>query len=46
VLPVTHRGDILAIRSCGAYGSVMSSTYNMRTPAYPVFSDELPNTTD
>jgi len=41
VLPVTKRGDIIAIRSCGAYGSVMSSRYNMRDPAYPVFSDKI-----
>jgi len=39
VLAVTHRGDLIAIRSAGAYGSVMSSGYNMRTPAYAVFSD-------
>jgi len=40
-LPTTVRGDIIAIRSTGAYGSVMSSGYNMRTPAFPVFSDDL-----
>jgi len=39
VLPETNRGDLIAIRSAGAYGSVMSSGYNMRTPAYAVFSD-------
>ena len=39
VLPETRRGDLIAIRSAGAYGSVMSSGYNMRTPAYAVFSD-------
>lgn len=39
VLPQTRRGDLIAIRSAGAYGSVMSSGYNMRTPAYAVFSD-------
>lgn len=39
VLPETHRGDLIAIRSTGAYGAVMSSSYNMRDPAYPVFSD-------
>ncbi len=39
VLPETRRGDLIAIRSTGAYGSVMSSSYNMRTPAYSVFSD-------
>ncbi len=41
VLPVTKRGDILAIRSVGAYGAVMSSRYNMRDPARVVFSDDL-----
>ena len=39
VLPETRRGDLVAIRSTGAYGSVMSSGYNMRDPAYSVFSD-------
>lgn len=29
-LPVTRRGDIIAIRSAGAYGQSMASTYNMR----------------
>ena len=29
-LPATRRGDILAIRSAGAYGESMSSTYNIR----------------
>ena len=41
ILPVTKRGDILAIRSVGAYGAVMSSRYNMRDPARVVFSDDL-----
>ena len=31
LLPFTQRGDILAIRSAGAYGEVMASTYNCRT---------------
>ncbi len=30
VLPTTQRGDILAIRSAGAYGMAMASTYNCR----------------
>ncbi len=30
MLPYTSRGDIMAIRSCGAYGEVMSSRYNLR----------------
>ncbi len=29
-LPITTRGDILAIRSAGAYGESMASTYNCR----------------
>lgn len=29
-LPVTSRGDLLAIRSAGAYGEVMASQYNSR----------------
>ena len=31
VLPVTQRGDVLAIRSAGAYGESMASTYNCRS---------------
>ena len=29
-LPLTKRGDLIAIRSCGAYGEVMASRYNLR----------------
>lgn len=29
-LPLTQRGDLIAIRSCGAYGESMSSRYNLR----------------
>ncbi len=29
-LPVTHRGDLLALRSAGAYGEIMASRYNCR----------------
>lgn len=29
-LPLTKRGDLIAIRSAGAYGEVMSSKYNLR----------------
>ncbi|MDE5573367.1 MAG: diaminopimelate decarboxylase [Muribaculaceae bacterium] len=36
-LPVTQSGDLIAIRSAGAYGSAMSSTYNMRQPASRYF---------
>ena len=30
-MPVTRRGDLIAIRSAGAYGEAMSSQYNMRS---------------
>ena len=29
-LPVTSRGDLLALRSAGAYGEIMASSYNCR----------------
>ena len=29
-LPATKRGDLIAFRSAGAYGSAMASRYNMR----------------
>lgn len=29
-LPVIHSGELLAVRSAGAYGAVMASTYNSR----------------
>lgn len=38
-LPETQRGDIIAIRSTGAYGEVMASGYNLRTEAVKVFSE-------
>jgi len=40
-LNCTERGNLLAIRSVGAYGEVMSSRYNLRTPAIAYYSDEL-----
>ena len=40
-LPVTHRGDLIAIRSAGAYGETMSSTYNMRSLPNSIFSDKI-----
>ncbi len=39
-LPVLFRGDILAIRSVGAYGEVMSSNYNLRPKAEVFYFDE------
>ncbi len=40
-LPLSFRGDLLAIRSAGAYGSVMSSRYNLRDLAPAYFSDDF-----
>ncbi|MBP3942897.1 diaminopimelate decarboxylase [Sphingobacteriaceae bacterium WQ 2009] len=40
-LPVTQRGDLIAIRSAGAYGEVMASKYNLRDEIRYVYSDEL-----
>jgi diaminopimelate decarboxylase len=37
----TSRGDIIAIRSAGAYGEVMASRYNLRDLPYSVFSDDI-----
>jgi len=39
-LPETLRGDIMAIRSAGAYGEVMSSQYNLRDKVKSYFSTE------
>jgi len=38
-LPVTSRGDLIAIRSAGAYGEVMSSNYNLREKVKAYYSD-------
>ena len=43
LLPLSVRGDIMAIRSTGAYGQVMASRYNMKDLAPSVFSDALDN---
>lgn len=40
-MPVTYRGDLIAIRSAGAYGEVMSSNYNLREKVKAWYSDEL-----
>lgn len=40
-LPNTKRGDIIAIRSTGAYGEVMSSNYNLRATVRALYSDEI-----
>ena len=41
ILRQTRRGDLLAIRSAGAYGRTMASRYNMRDLAPAVYSDEI-----
>ena len=41
MLPTTARGDILAIRSAGAYGESMASTYNCRPLPQTYTSEEL-----
>ena len=40
----TKRGDLLAIRSAGAYGEIMASQYNCRKLPLGYMSDELYNT--
>ena len=37
----TKRGDLVAIRTAGAYGEVMASQYNLRDLAKAYYSDEL-----
>lgn len=37
VLPITERGDLIAVRSAGAYGEVMMSDYNLKDKAKAVF---------
>lgn len=40
-LPVSKRGDLIAIRSAGAYGEVMASNYNLREKVNAVYSEKL-----
>lgn len=40
-LPCTHRGDLLAMLSAGAYGEIMASSYNCRILPKGYTSDEL-----
>lgn len=40
-LPETKRGDLIAIRSAGAYGEVMASRYNLRDVVKSVASSEV-----
>ncbi len=40
-LPETLRGDIIALRTAGSYGEVMSSAYNLRDRVKAFYSDEI-----
>lgn len=40
-LPETRRGDLVVLRSAGAYGEVMSSQYNLRDKAAVHYDTEL-----
>lgn len=40
-LPETTRGDLIAIRSTGAYGEVMASRYNLRDLPLAYYSNQL-----
>jgi diaminopimelate decarboxylase len=40
-LPETRRGDLIAIRSAGAYGETMSSNYNLREKVKSRYSEEF-----
>ncbi|QHS56292.1 diaminopimelate decarboxylase [Mucilaginibacter sp. 14171R-50] len=38
-LPQSYRGDLIAIRTAGAYGEVMASNYNLRDQVQSVYSE-------
>ncbi|MCW3086353.1 MAG: diaminopimelate decarboxylase [Bacteroidetes bacterium] len=38
-LPETFRGDLIALRTAGAYGEVMSSAYNLRDRVKAIYSE-------
>lgn len=40
-LPPLKRGDLIAVRTAGAYGEVMASRYNLRDEVRYVYSDSL-----
>jgi diaminopimelate decarboxylase len=40
-LPESNRGDLIAIRTAGAYGEVMASGYNLRERVESVYSEEV-----
>ncbi len=40
-LPKTQRGDIIVIRSAGAYGEIMANQYNLRELPKAIYSDTI-----
>ncbi|MEO6883719.1 MAG: diaminopimelate decarboxylase [Bacteroidia bacterium] len=40
-LPETERGDLIVLKTTGAYGEVMSSGYNLREKAAAFYSDKI-----
>ena len=40
-LPLSERGDLIAIRTTGAYGEVMSSSYNLREKAKAYYNEDI-----
>jgi len=40
-LPETGRGDLIVIRSAGAYGEIMANRYNLRELPLAYYSDEI-----
>ncbi len=40
-LPLSKRGDLIEIKSAGAYGEVMASNYNLKTLHTAVYSDAI-----
>ena len=45
-IPNLQRRDLVAIRTSGAYGESMSSTYNLRKPATAIYSSDILKKTD
>lgn len=45
-IPELKRGDLVAIRTSGAYGESMSSMYNLRKPAMAVYSTDIINSSE
>ena len=45
-IPELKRGDLVAIRTTGAYGESMSSMYNLRKPSMSVYSTDTINSSE